>query len=142
MKQKISLVLIFLLFAFHAKAQMDSIFVGTICNKEFNVYFSINFNANNIIVPGQAFLGEVPGFFGDYTDARKWLITKAKRMDKNVVELQMVNDYGSEDLIATLTYNADTTFTFKQVDGSSLKIARKRKWVKLPKQLIFTRKNK
>lgn len=52
----------------------------------------------------------------------------------------MVNDYGSEDLQATLTKNNDGTYTLKQIEGSTIKIARNRKWVKMPKTLIFTRK--
>ena len=75
---------------------------------------------------------------GDSIDSRKWLFTSAK-VRKNVATLQIINDYGSEDLVATLTKNNDNTFTLKQMDGSTIKIARNRKWKKLPKELVFVR---
>ncbi len=78
------------------------------------------------------------GYLGDYKDGRKWLITDAKiNSNDNSAELSMVNDYGSEDLKAEFTRNKDGNYTLKQLKGSSLKIARNRKWVKLPKLLIF-----
>ena len=54
-------------------------------------------------------------------------------------KLQIVNDYGSEDLEATLTLEKDGTYLLTQGSGSTLKIARNRKWVKMPKKLVFTR---
>jgi len=56
------------------------------------------------------------------------------------VTLQVINDYGSEDLEATFTRKDDGTFELKQGDGSTMKIARDRKWVKLPKTLVFVKK--
>ena len=53
--------------------------------------------------------------------------------------IAVINDYGSEDLTATLTVNPDGTYTLRQEKGSVLKIARNRKWVKLPKSLVFHR---
>ena len=47
----------------------------------------------------------VPGFFGALRDSRKWLVTDAKIVGKNKAKLDIINDYGSEDLTATLTYN-------------------------------------
>ncbi|MBF1447962.1 MAG: hypothetical protein HXN55_11410, partial [Prevotella nigrescens] len=47
------------------------------------------------------------------------------------------NDYGSEDLEASLTYNGDGSYTFKQLKGSTINIVVNNKWVKLPKTLIF-----
>ena len=98
----------------------------------------MNFYDNNIEVPGQELLGTMSGFLGDSIDSRKWLITSAK-IRKNVATLEIINDYGSEDLVATLTKNSDNTFTLKQIDGSRIKIARNRKWQKLPKELVFVR---
>ncbi len=54
--------------------------------------------------------------------------------------LDIINDYGSEDLTATLTYNSiDKTYILTQIQGSNIKIARNRKWIKMPKILAFKR---
>ena len=118
-------------------AQADSTtFKGYISNKEYDVYLQINFYQNNIKVPGQEIFGEMPGYFGDRKDSRKWLITDAL-IEGNTAHLSITNDYGSEDLTADLTLEADGTYSLKQLSGSTLKIARNRKWVKISKKLIF-----
>ena len=99
----------------------------------------INFKDNNVTVPGQEIFGEIPGYFGDYKDSRKWLITNAKVKNQKA-KLSITNDYGSEDLTAELTIEKDGKYVLKQVDGSTLKIARNRKWVKIPKNLEFIKK--
>ncbi|KGI21737.1 hypothetical protein HMPREF9304_08390 [Hoylesella timonensis S9-PR14] len=121
-----------------AQQQAAKPFQGTIGNAEYRIYIQMNFYDNNIEVPEQELLGTMSGFLGDSIDSRKWLITSAK-VRKNVATLQIINDYGSEDLVATLTKNSDNTFTLKQMDGSTIKIARNRKWKKLPKELVFVR---
>ena len=104
------------------------------------MYIRIDLNSKQIRVPGQDIFGFVPGFFGDYEDARKWLFTDAELMNSHTAKLQIVNDYGSEDLEATLSYEKDGTYVLTQGSGSVLKIARNRKWVKIPKKLVFTRR--
>ena len=54
--------------------------------------------------------------------------------------LQMINDYGSEDLTATLTAENDSVFVLKQIDGSTLKVPNNGKWQKLPKTLELKRR--
>lgn len=114
-------------------------FKGYLHNKEYNVYLRINFYSNNVSVPGQEIFGPVPGFFGDKQDGRKWLITDAKITSPRHAELSIINDYGSEDLTATLTQTNDSTYELTQKEGSDLKIARNRKWQKMPKTLSFVR---
>lgn len=114
-------------------------FKGIIGNAEYKIYIQMNLYDNNITVQGQEIFGELPGFIGDSIDSRKWLFTTA-RVKNNTARLEVTNDYGSEDLVATLTRNKDNTYTLKQVEGSNLKIARNRKWQKLPKELIFVPK--
>lgn len=114
-------------------------FEGVIVNSEYKIYIKMNFYNNNIVVPNQELFGDLPGFLGDSIDLRKWLFTSAK-IKKNIAKIAIINDYGSEDLIATLTLNKDSTYTLTQIEGSKLKIARNRKWQKLPKELVFVRK--
>ena len=128
------------LFFIPSMAQTDSTaFKCKIYNKEYDVYMDINFYDKNLKVPGQELFGEMPGFFGDNRDSRKWLITDATIHGKTA-RLSIINDYGSEDLTAELTINSEGTYELKQLDGSPIKIARNRKWVKIPKKLNFSKK--
>lgn len=117
-------------------AQSDKVFHTYIYNDEFKVYMDINLYENNVIVPDQELFGEIPGYFGAKRDQRKWLITSAKIDGKNSATLEIVNDYGSEDLTATLTYiPEDGLYVLKQKSGSRIKIVVNRKWVKIPTEL-------
>lgn len=120
-------------------AQTDStLFKGEITNKEYDVYMNIDFYHKNLKVPGQELFGEMPGYFGDRRDSRKWLITDAD-IEGKTAHLSIINDYGSEDLTADLIALTDGSYELQQKDGSNLKIARNRKWVKIPKKLKFTK---
>lgn len=121
-------------------AQKDStIFKGYLSNNEYEVYLQINFYQNDIKVPGQEIFGTIAGFLGDRKDSRKWLITNAA-IEGKTAHLSIINDYGSEDLIADLTLESDGTYSLKQITGSNIKITRNRKWVKIPKKLTFMKK--
>lgn len=125
----------------NATVQTDTTtFAGTFDNKEYNVYLAIDFYHNNIVVPNQEIFGEMAGYFGDKRDNRKWLFTSAEIIDSATAKVAITNDYGSEDLTATLTRQADGSYVLKQEEGSTLKIARDRKWVKMPKRLTFNRR--
>lgn len=117
-------------------------FKGYLYNGKFDVYMQIDLYHNNITVPYQEIYGELPGYFGDCRDGRKWLITNAEIVNRKTAKLQIINDYGSEDLTATLRQVNDSTFQLTQEAGSTLKIARNRKWAKMPKTLEFVKKQK
>ena len=137
--------IVFLIFALFIEIGMyaqkninDSVFCTYIYNEDYKVYLDINFYDANISVPGQDIFGLVPGYFGAIRDSRKWLIASAKIIGHNRAELDIVNDYGSEDLTAILIYDKSSdTYTLKQVDGSRLKIVVDRKWLKIPSELKF-----
>lgn len=121
-------------------AQSDSTaFKGYLENKEYSIYIRMNFYDCDIVIPGQEIYGQMPGFIGDMKDGRKWLIVEAKPQ-KDKAELSISNDDGYEDLTAELCRNADGTYTLKQKEGSVLKFARNRKWMKIPKSVVFVRK--
>lgn len=123
-----------------ASAQTDSTLLkGTFRNDEYHIYIKMDLYHNNIVVPGQEVFGEMAGFLGDYRDWRKWLFASAKIKKAGVADLEISNDYGSEDLTARLTVRPDGTATLKQGEGSTIKIARNRKWVKLPDEIVFKR---
>lgn len=117
----------------------STIFKVHLDNKEYQVWLDIDFYNNNIIVPKQEVFGPVPGYLGAVRDTRKWIISDAIVKGRSA-QLTIINDYGSEDLKARLTLNADSTYTFEQLSGSTIKIVVDNKWLKLPKKLIFTRK--
>ena len=116
----------------------DSAFKGRYYNKEFNIYIDMDLYHQNKLIPGQEFLGEVAGYLGDNIDSRKWIFTDVTLVNNHTAKLSITNDYGSEDLKATLTHHPkESTYVLKQEEGSAIKIARNRKWVKLPNSIIF-----
>jgi hypothetical protein len=56
--------------------------------------------------------------------------------------MQMINDFGSEDLTATLERKNDSIYILKQGEGSTIKVPHNGKWRKLPKTLELKRKGK
>ena len=113
-------------------------FRAYLINKEFDVFLRINLYEQNITVPGQDLIGQVPGFLSKRYNPFAWIITSAQVKGRKA-ELQLINDYGSEDLTATLTQKNDSVFILKQESGSTLKVPNKGKWQKLPKTLEFKR---
>ena len=101
---------------------------------------NINLYDSNITAPRQEIFGELPGYFGQDNDSRVWLITDVKISKNNVAKLSIVNDYGSEDLTATLTVDKDGNYILRQEDGSRIKIVENRKWVKIPTELKFKKR--
>lgn len=121
-------------------AAPERLFSGTIYEAEHDLVIRFNFYDKNIKVLGQEFMGEMCGYIDDEKDFRNWLIVDSEITSPTTAIVQIINDECSEDLEAQIIYNEDDdTFTLKQLDGSVLKIARNRKWVKLPKTLTFTR---
>ena len=122
------------------KAQSNNTpFRAYLSNNEYNVFLRINFYEQDITVPGQDLFGQVPGYLGKKNNSFAWLITSAK-INGDKAKLQLINDYGSEDLTATLTRMNDSIYVLKQESGSTLKVPNKSKWLKLPKTLEFKRK--
>ena len=108
-------------------------------NKEYSIYLRINFYDEDITVPGQDLYGKLPGYLSKQHNSFCWLITSAE-VKGNMATLQIINDYGCEDLTATLTAENDSVFVLKQIDGSTLKVPNNGKWQKLPKTLELKRR--
>lgn len=131
------LFLLFMMQTAFGYAQKDSTtFRAYLINNEYDVYLRINFYDEDIEVPGQELYGKLPGFLGKKRNSFCWLITSAK-MKGRTAKLSLINDYGSEDLTATLTQSNDSTYVLKQDEGSALKVPKNGKWQKLPKTLEF-----
>lgn len=126
-----------------AAAQSDSIpFKGRFENSEYNVYLELNLYENDINVPAHELFGPLPGYLGKRNNGFYWLVTDGKLSPKGKAVLSMINDFGSEDLKASLTMRNDSTFILRQEDGSALKVPNKGKWLKLPKELVLKKKRK
>ena len=122
-------------------AQKDSTaFRAYLVNNEYEVYLRINFYDQNIKIPGQELYGELPGFLGKKNNSFCWVITSCKVKNEEKAELQLINDFGSEDLTATLTRVNDSLYVFRQEAGSTLKVPKNGKWQKLPKRFVLKRK--
>ena len=116
--------------------QKDSTtFRAYLYNNEYDVYLKINFYDEDIKVPGQELYGTLPGYLGKKNNSFCWVITSAKIKDKKTATMNLINDYGSEDLTATLTRKNDSIYILKQESGSTLKVPKNSKWQKLPKVL-------
>lgn len=122
-------------------AQKDSTsFKGHFTNSEYDVYITLNLYDKDISVPNHTLFGDLPGYLGKRMNNFYWLITSGKVKSATKAELSLINDYGSEDLKATLIKKNDSTYILRQESGSALKVANKGKWQKLPKELEFKKK--
>ena len=100
----------------------------------------INLYEQNVTVPGHELYGELPGFLGKRNNSFCWVITSCKVKNEKEAKLQLINDFGSEDLSATLIRQNDSTYILRQDEGNTIKVPLKGKWQKLPKTLDFIRK--
>lgn len=115
-----------------ASAQTESEpFKGRFENAEFGVYLCINLHEADVNVPAHELFGPLPGYLGKKNNSFCWLVTDGKA-HKHKATISLINDYGSEDLTATLTLKNDSTLVLKQGEGSPLKVPHKGKWLKLP----------
>ena len=118
----------------------DNTFRAYLYNNEYNVYLRINFYDQNVRVPGQELYGTLPGYLGKVNNSFCWVITSCQIKNDREATLQLINDFGSEDLTATLTRKNDSIYLFRQGAGNTIKVPNKGKWQKLPKSLEFKRK--
>ena len=118
----------------------DSIaFIGEFHNNEYNVYIKINLIDKDILVPGQEILGELDGYFGSTQSSHIWPITSSE-VEGNNAKIEVINNYGSEDFIASIILKDNNTLEFKHLKGSTFKFPVNKKWQKLPSKLTFIRK--
>ena len=122
--------------------QSDStVFKGYLYNKEYNVYMRINFYDRDVVISWQELFGQLPGFLAKEGSSYCWIVTDVE-VDGERATLELVNDSGSDDLVATLTQQNDSTYLLRQGKGATMRVPNSGKWQKLPQQLTFIRKNK
>ena len=122
-------------------AQQDNTaFRAYLYNNEYDVYLRINFYDQDVTIPGQELYGELPGYLGKKNNSFCWVITSCKVESEKKTTLQLINDFGSEDLTATLTRKNDSIYVLRQGDGNPIKVPSKGKWQKLPKTIELKRR--
>ena len=115
-------------------------FRAYLTNNIYNVYLRINFYEQDITIPGQELYGQLPGFFGKQRNSFCWVITSCEVKNDHEATLQLINDFGSEDLEATLIRQNDSVYVLKQGAGNTIKVPNNGKWQKLPKSIEFIKK--
>lgn len=123
----------------YAQVADSTMFKGYLQNKEYNVYMQINFYDQDVVISWEDMYGSLPGFLAKEGGNFCWIITDVS-MEGRQAQLEMVNDYGSEDLTATLTQVNDSIYTLRQRTGSTIKVPNNGKWQKLPSTLSFTKR--
>lgn len=116
-------------------AQTDSTFNVTLHNDEYKIYITMNLYDKDVDVPGQAVLGKVDGFIASKQSSSKWIIVSSRIISTTEAEIEVINDYGSEDFLAVIKRNADGTYSYNKKGGSTLKFAVRGKWQKIPGSL-------
>ena len=115
-------------------------FKAYLYNDEYEVFLRINLHDKDIKIAGQEVYGELPGYLGRKGNSFCWVIVDAETEGNHKARMTLINDFGSEDLEASLTLKNDSTYILKQETGSPLKIPKNGKWLKLPKTLTFKKK--
>ena len=125
--------------ALHAQ-RPDRPFHAYLYNKEYQVYLRINFYEQDVTVSGHDLYGQLPGFLGKEHNAFCWPVTSCRIESDRKATMELINDFGSEDLTATLERQGDSLYVLRQVKGNTLKVPHEGKWRKLPKVLPLKRK--
>ena len=114
----------------------DSTFIGRWENEELKIFMVLNLVEKNIEVPGQEVFGEMDGYIGSTETTHVWAIVSSQ-VEGKTATLDVINNYGSEDLQATFTREKDGSYTWKHQEGSTLKFPVDRKWYKIPGKVTF-----
>ena len=139
-KSILTIIALWLTISAFAEQKDSTTFRAYLYNDEYDVYLRINIYDEDIKVPGQELYGTLPGYLGKKNNSFCWVITSAKIKNRKTATLNLINDYGSEDLTATLTRQNDSIYVLKQESGSTLKVPKNSKWQKIPKTLEFKRR--
>ena len=68
-----------------------------------------------------------------------WMITSAKIINEKEASIRLSNDFGSETQEIKLTVENDSTYNAELVDGVVIKKVIKKKLVKIPQKITFTK---
>ena len=138
MKHFFSMILLLCMSNLNIMAQADSTYIGRFYNQEYKIFLKIDLVNKNIVVDDQTVFGEMDGYIGSDQCNHIWAIVSSE-IHNDKAELEVVNNYGSEDFHATLTKDKDNNLVFKHTGGSVLIFPVNRKWQKIPTKIVFVR---
>ena len=78
-------------------------FKAYLYNDEYEVFLRINFHDKDIKIAGQELYGELPGYLGRDNHSFCWVMVDAEIENTHKARMTMINDFGSEDLEASLS---------------------------------------
>ena len=139
-KTCLTIIALWLTISTFAEQKDSTAFRAYLYNNEYEVYLRINLYDEDSKVPGQELYGTLPGYLGKKNNSFCWVVTSARIKDSKTATLDMINDYGSEDLTATLIRKNDSIYILKQESGSTLKVPKNSKWQKIPKTIELKRR--
>ncbi len=137
--KKCLIMLILNLIMLHIAAQEQKPFKSEIYNDEYKIYINMDFYDKDIIAPNNEALGKLDGYLASTQSTTEWFITSSRIINNKTAEIEVINDYGSEDFTAVIKLNDDGTYSYEKKNGSTLKFAVMGKWQKIPSSLTFTR---
>ena len=128
-------IYIYLLFSCCMTICAQDKFKGNFINNELKVKLALNLYECNIPVPGFE-LDSCYGYLQGNLNGC-WIILKVKSIDANKAEVRAVSERGSDAQELLLTYNENGKVVVCQQKDANIKRIKGRKYVKLPRDLIF-----
>lgn len=117
-------------------------FKGKFVDESHEIFIVINLYDKDVVIPDQEIYGEMDGFVGSRRNTLVWMITDSKIISDKKAEIEIVNDYGSEDADAELIFEDANTLVYNKKHGSNLRFSKNGKWIRMPSKLTFIRADK
>lgn len=132
---KLAAVVFFL--SLHVSLFAQRPFEGYFLNNDLDISCRINLYADSIPVPGL----ETDSCYG-YIQGRingTWILLRQKEASREHILMRAVSDRGSDAQDIEFVLGEDGQIIMRQVDGAYIKGIEKRKYVKLPKNVVLSR---
>lgn len=138
----IRILIITICFFTSAITNGQSVFNGTLYNKEVGIRIHLNLDEENVEVPGMSFLGMTHGYLDGKTNNHVygvWMLIRHQVID-NKVRLRFTNDIGSDSQDIVLTAINDSTFKYEATGGNCIRKVVGRKLEKIPSTMMLYKK--
>jgi hypothetical protein len=110
-------------------------FKGNFTNDELKIKLALDLYENKIPVPGFE-LDSCYGYLQGNLNGN-WIILKVKSIDDNKAVVRAVSEKGSDAQDLMLTFNENGFVVMRQKNEINIKGVKGRKYVKLPKDIVF-----
>ncbi len=134
---KTSLLSLLLLLLCSSNLWAQGKFKGWYMNEEHKINLQLNLYAADVPVPGFE-LDSCYGYLrGGINGA--WIIVKVETLTDTEAEVRAVSERGADAQSLRVRTGEDGKIILRQIDGAAIKGVSGRKYVKLPKEIEFTR---